>query len=71
MEELDQAWWDGLNEESRAQCFRQIIRLMHKAEVENRSTYREAMYGVFNLDYGDGLPYYMSLHNLIGQALTV
>ena len=65
----DQAWWDSLEYEQRAQAFRQICRLMHKSEVEDRGTYRWAIYDVFNLEYGDGLEHFMTLHNLIGQGL--
>lgn len=65
----DDAWWDSLNYESRAKAFRQIAKLMHRAEVEDRGSYRWAIYDVFGLDYGDGLAHYMTLHNLIGKGL--
>lgn len=65
----DQAWWDSLSYEQRAQSFRQITKLMHKAEVQDKGTYRWALYDVFGLDYGDGLDHYMALHNLISRGL--
>lgn len=65
----DDAWWDSLDHENRAKAFRQIAKLMHRAEVEDRGSYRWAVYGVFGLDYGDGLAHYMALHNLIGMGL--
>lgn len=65
----DQEFWESLSTDDQGKCFRHIMKLMHQAEVEDRSTYRQAMYDTFNLDYGDGLPYYMRLHNLICLAL--
>jgi hypothetical protein len=65
----DDAWWDSLDHEDKARAFRQICKLMHKAEVEDRGTYRWAIYDIFGLDYGDGLDHYMTLHNLIGKGL--
>ena len=65
----DDAWWDSLTMEGRAQSFRQITRLIYKADVEDKGSYRYAMYDIFNLDYGDGLSHYMMLHNLIHQGL--
>lgn len=67
----DQAWWDSLSMEERARAFRQTMRLMFKAEVEDRGTYRHAIYSVFNVDYMDGMSCnYMALHNLIYQGLA-
>lgn len=66
----DDAWWDSLTGDDRAQAFRQIVKLIHKAEVEDKGSYRHALYEVFGLDYGEGLAYYMQLHNLISQGLA-
>ena len=66
----DDAWWDSLDCDGKSQAFRQITKLMYKAEVLDRGSYRYAMYDVFGLDYGDGLTHYMQLHNLIGQGLA-
>ena len=65
----DDAWWDSLNYDGKSQAFRQIVKLMYKAEVKDKGSYRYAIYDVFGLDYGDGLTHYMQLHNLIGQGL--
>lgn len=65
----DQEFWESLSLEDQAKCFRHITKLMYQAEVEDRGSYRSAMYDTFNLDYGDGLPYYMTLHNLIFQGM--
>jgi hypothetical protein len=64
----DDAWWDSLNYDGKSQAFRQITKLMHKAEVTDRGSYRYAIYDIFGLDYGDGLTHYMRLHNLISQG---
>jgi hypothetical protein len=66
----DDAWWDSLTIDNKSQAFRQITKLMYKAEVLDKGSYRYAIYDVFGLDYGDGLTHYMQLHNLIGQGLA-
>lgn len=66
----DDAWWDSLNYDGKSQAFRQITKLMYRAEVTDRGSYRYALYDIFGLDYGDGLTYYMQLHNLIHQGLA-
>ena len=65
----DDAWWDSLSYAEKGQAFRQVVKLMHKAEVTDRGSYRYALYDVFGLDYGDGLAHYMRLHNLIYLGL--
>jgi len=55
--------------EERAQAFRQICKLIYKADVTDKGSYRYAMYDVFNIDYGDGLKHYMQIHNLISRAV--
>lgn len=65
----DDAWWHSIDPEEQARCFRQIMKLMHRAELEDRGSYRHAMYEVFGLDYADGLNHYMRLHNLIFLGL--
>ena len=66
----DDAWWDSLNYDGKSQAFRQITKLMYRAEVTDRGSYRYALYDIFGLDYGDGLTHYMQLHNLIHQGLA-
>ena len=65
----DQAWWDSLNGEERARTLRQVAKLMHKAEIKDRGSYRHAMYDTFGIDYCDGLAHYMDLHNAIYRGL--
>lgn len=65
----DDAWWDSLTMQQRAQAFRQICKLIYKADVKDRGSYRYAMYDIFNIDYGDGLKHYMQLHNLLSRAV--
>lgn len=65
----DQAWWDSLDAEARARCFRQMAKLMHNAEVRDRGSYRYAVYDIFGVDYCDGLAHYMELHNAIYRGL--
>ena len=65
----DDAWWDSLTMDERARAFRQICKLIYKADVKDRGSYRYAMYDIFNIDYGDGLKHYMHLHNLISRAV--
>jgi hypothetical protein len=65
----DQAWWDSLAMDERARAFRQVCKLIYKADVTDKGSYRYAMYDVFNIDYGDGLKHYMQLHNLISRAV--
>ncbi len=68
----DQAWWDSLTMDERARAFRQVVSLMYKAEVEERGSYRYAMYDVFNIDYLDGIMCnYMELHNLICRGFEI
>jgi hypothetical protein len=66
----DQAWWDSLTMEARAQAFRQVCKLLYKADVEHKGSYRYAVYDIFNVDYIDGMNHYMALHNLINKALS-
>jgi hypothetical protein len=66
----DEAWWDSLTMEARAQAFRQVCKLFYKADVEHKGSYRYAVYDIFNVDYIDGMSHYMTLHNLINKALS-
>lgn len=65
----DQAWWDSLTGEERARALRQVAKLIHKAEIKDRGSYRHAMYDVFGIDYCDGMAHYMELHNVIYRGL--
>lgn len=69
------AWWNGLSEQEREDAFYAVIKRMYKAEVEDRGTYRYALYDVFGFDmsmYGRGMDCgYMSLHNIINDGLEI
>ena len=66
----DEAWWDGLTMEGRSQAFRQVCKLIHRADIKDKGTYRYAVYDIFNVDYIDGIKYYMDIHNAISKALS-
>ena len=61
------AWWNGLSEQEREDAFYAVVKRIHKAEIEDRGTYRYALYNVFG--FGGGMYLkgmncgYMNLHN--------
>lgn len=68
----DDEWWDSLSMEEQLRSFRQICKLIHKGDVQQRASYRGVLYDVFGWDagaYGDGLMHYMTIHNLIYAGL--
>lgn len=65
----DQAWWDSLTMDERAQAFRQVVKLIYKAELVDKGSYRHIMYDIFDIDYTDGLDCYMELHNVIFKGM--
>jgi hypothetical protein len=66
-------WWNSLSYEDKCFAFYSIITRMHRAEVEERGTYRYAIYDVFEFGmdmYGIGMSSgYLHLHNLIHEGL--
>ena len=62
-------WWNGLTEQEREDAFYAVVKRVHKAEIEDRGTYRWALYDVFGFDggmYKRGMDCgYMNLHNSI------
>ena len=74
-EAKNEEWWNGLTEEEREDAFYAVTKRMYKAEVEDRGTYRWALYDVFGFDpgmYGRGMDCgYMSLHNIIYDGLEL
>jgi hypothetical protein len=62
-------WWNGLTEQEREDAFYAVVKRIHKAEIEDRGTYRYALYDVFGFDpgmYMKGMDCgYMNLHNSI------
>ena len=68
-------WWNGLSEKEREDAFYAVIKRMYRAEVNDRGTYRWALYDVFGFDmgmYGRGMDCgYMALHNIIFDGLDL
>ena len=68
-EVMNDAWWNGLSEEERQEAFYAVCKRIHKAELVDRGTYRDALYDVFGFDidmYGKGIDCgYMNIHNAI------
>ena len=66
---MNEAWWSGLSEEEREDAFYSVCKRIHKAELQQRSTYRHALYDVFGFDmnmYGRGMDCgFMAIHNAI------
>ena len=66
---MNEAWWNGLTEEEREDAFYAVCKRIHKAELQQRSTYRGALYDVFGFDmnmYGRGMDCgFMAIHNAI------
>ena len=66
------AWWNGLTEKEREDAFYAVVKRIHKAELQDRGTYRYALYNVFGFDpgmYMKGMNCgYMALHNAVGDG---
>jgi hypothetical protein len=71
-EAANDAWWNGLTEEEREDAFYAVVKRIHKAELQDKGTYRWALYDVFGFDggmYMKGMNCgYMALHNAIGDG---
>ena len=65
-------WWNNLHEDEREWAFYSVIKRMHKAEIQDKGTYRYALYDVFGFDGGMYLHGmncgFMALHNAIGDG---
>jgi len=68
-EEANDAWWNSLTEKEREDAFYAVVRRIHTAELEEKRSYRGAIYGVFGFDagmYARGMDCgYMDVHNAI------
>jgi len=66
---MNDAWWNGLDQEEREDAFYAVVKRIHKAELQDRGSYRYALYDVFGFDpdmYSRGMDCgYMALHNAI------
>lgn len=69
------SWWESLTEKEREDAFYAVIKRVYRAEVEDRGTYRYALYDVFGFDpgmYAAGMDCgYMALHNIIFDGLDL
>jgi hypothetical protein len=83
-EELEQArqeteksvesFWNGLSYEDKLKAFYAVTKRIYKAEVEERGSYRYALYDVFGFGadaYMLGMDcHYLDLHNLLFDAVN-
>jgi hypothetical protein len=71
-EAANDVWWNGLTEQEREDAFYAVVKRIHKAELQDRGTYRWALYDVFGFDggmYARGMDCgYMALHNAVGDG---
>ena len=65
-------WWNGLTEEEREDAFYAVVKRIYQAELQDRGTYRWALYDVFGFDpgmYMRGMDCgYMAIHNAISDG---
>ena len=63
------SWWDSRTQQEREWAFYSVCKRIHKAELQDKGTYRWALYDVFGFDggmYTKGLDCgFMALHNAI------
>lgn len=51
-EKENDAWWNGLSEQEREDAFYAVCKRIWKAKIEDRGSYRYALYDVFGFDPG-------------------
>jgi len=72
-EESVEEYWNSLSETEREKAFYAVVKRIHKAEIEDRGSYRYALYDVFGFDmgmYSLGMSCgYMEIHNLIIEGI--
>ena len=66
-------WWDELSQDDRESAFYAVCKRIHKADIEDRGSYRYGLYDVFNFDagmYEIGMQCgYLDIHNSICDGL--
>ena len=66
-------YWSGLTEDEKLLAFYAVIKRTYKAEVEDKGTFRYALYDVFDFDasaYKTAMDCgYLDIHNLICSGL--
>lgn len=69
-----ESFWEGLSYEDKLRAFYAVTKRIYKAEVEDRGSYRYALYDVFNFGadaYLLGMDCrYLDLHNLLFEAVN-
>ena len=65
-------WWDNLHEDEREYAFFAVCKRIWQAEMQEKGTYRYALYDVFGFDGGMYLHGmncgFMAIHNAIGDG---
>ena len=68
-EKKNDVWWNALSEQEREDAFYAVVKRIRTAELEERTSYRGALYSVFGFDmgmYSRGMDCgYMDIHNAI------
>lgn len=69
-----ESFWNGLSYEDKLRAFYAVTKRIYKAEVEDRGSYRYALYDVFGFGadaYMIGMDcHYLDLHNLLFDAVN-
>jgi hypothetical protein len=69
LEEDHNKFWNGLSKDDQLKAFCSVMRLLHKAEIEDNGTYRYTLYDVFGFgaeSYAQAqLSGFMAIHNAI------
>lgn len=71
-EAQNEEWWNNLSQSEREDAFYAVCKRIHKAELEDKGSYRYALYDVFGFDegmYARGMDCgYMNIHNSIVES---
>ena len=69
-----ESFWNGLSYEDKLRAFYAVTKRIYRAEVEDRGSYRYALYDVFGFGadaYMLGMDcHYLDLHNLLFDAVN-
>jgi len=70
--DMDQ-WWNSLSKQDQQRAFYSVCKRIYMADVEDKGSYRHALYKVFDFDldsYGLGMDCkFIDIHNLIKGGL--
>lgn len=66
-------WWETASQETKELAFMSVVARIYKAELQDKGSYRWALYDVFGFDagmYEAGMECgYMELHNMLSEAI--